>query len=221
MKACRLPYFNMCATYFPFQFSVISGLAGVLAWTFKNSDRTFSFPCRKLEAAIPFSFPGSGCIMDGQAAARSIKGMLAYLAAIKAGGNLKDDEWLKTCLKHQVILEQQIAGCTGITLSQASEVITALVQAEAPDSFKSVLARAVLNKISGSTAGQDIQKQQCTHLEAFFTKRQWDEMLGTRPSDQHMFRVLSRLAISSQQCSARQRGRLKICALSELAFQKH
>ena len=76
--------------------------------------------------------------MDGQAAARSIKEMLAYLAAIKAGGNLKDDEWLKTCLKHQVILEQQIAGCTGITLSQASEVITALVQAEAPDSFKSV-----------------------------------------------------------------------------------
>ena len=106
---------------------------------------------------------------------------------------MSHNEWLETCLQHQVTLEQNIASCTGITLSQASNLIMALGQAAVPDSFKSVLARAVLSKISGSTAGQGIQKQQCTHLEAFFTKRQWDEMLGNMPSDQHMFRVLSPL----------------------------
>ena len=122
--------------------------------------------------------------MDGQVVARSITDMLTYLAAIKAGGNLPGDEWLETCLQHQVTLEQHIAGCTGISLSQASEVIMALGQAEARDSFKLFLARAVLSKISGSTAGQGIQKQQCTHLEVFFPKWQWDEWLGNMPPDQ-------------------------------------
>ena len=122
--------------------------------------------------------------MDGQAVARSTTEMLTYLAAIKAGGNLPGDEWLETCLQHQVTLEQNIASCTGFTLSQAANLIMALEQAAVPDSFKSVLVRAVLSKISGSTAGQDIQKQQCTHLEAFFPKWQWDEWLGNMPSDQ-------------------------------------
>ena len=62
----------------------------------------------------------------------------------------------------------------------------ALGQAAVPDSFKSVLARAVLNKISSSTAGQGIQKQQCTHLEAFVPKRPWDELQGNTPSAQQM-----------------------------------
>ena len=91
---------------------------------------------------------------------------------------------MRGCFLAQVGLEQHIAGCTGISLSQASEVIMALGQAEAPDSFKSVLARAVLSKISGSTADQGIQKQQCTHLEAFVPKWQWDEWLGNMLSDQ-------------------------------------
>ena len=34
--------------------------------------------------------------MDGQAVARSITEMLTHLAAIKAGGNLQEDEWLET-----------------------------------------------------------------------------------------------------------------------------
>ena len=46
--------------------------------------------------------------MDGQVVARSITEMLTYLAAIKAGGNLQEDEWLETSLQHQAL--QQARG---------------------------------------------------------------------------------------------------------------
>ena len=57
--------------------------------------------------------------MDGLAAARSLKEMLTYVAAMKQGGSLSSDEWLDTCLKHQLTLEQKIASCTGSSVAQA------------------------------------------------------------------------------------------------------
>ena len=163
--------------------------------------------------------------MDGLAAARSVKEMLTYMAAIKQGGSLSGDEWLETSLKHQLTLEQNIASCTGFTVSQASDLIINLGQAAVPDSFKSVLARAVHNKISSSKAAQVAQKQHCEHLEAFVRKCQWEALYDKKKWEQHvpaMGELMERMGLSNAGESTFQCAVSIICmARMEAANKNH
>ena len=135
--------------------------------------------------------------MDGQVVTKSITDVLTDLASMKA--HLSSDEWEETCLQHQVTLEQNIASCTGFTLPQATDLITALGQAAVPDSFKSDLCRAVQNKILGRDS-QGMQRQQCTHLEAFIPQWLWDCFFDLKQWEQHvasMGRHMERMGLSN------------------------
>ena len=165
-------------------------------------------------------------MMDGLAAAKSIKDTLAYMAVIKEGASFSGDEWLETSLKHQLTLEQNIASCTGFTVSQASGLIIDLRQAAVPDSFKNVLARAVHNKIiSISKAAQVAQKQHCEHLEAFVRKWQWDALYDKKKWEQHvpdMGQLMERMGLSNASESTFKCAISIICmARTEAANKNH
>ena len=93
--------------------------------------------------------------MDGQVATRFIRDMLTQLGSIKEG--MPQNEWLETCLQHQVTLEENIATCTGFTLPQITSLITAMGKAAVPATFKSIASRAVHSKVTGIATSMDIQ----------------------------------------------------------------
>ena len=93
--------------------------------------------------------------MDGEVATRFIRDMLTQLVSIKEG--MPQNEWLETCLQHQVTLEENIATCTGFTLPQITSLITAMGKAAVPATFKSIASRAVHSKVMDIATSMDIQ----------------------------------------------------------------